>query len=120
MFQRGIRGAITVDSNSAESVKDATVELLREIISENSVDTENISHVIFTLTKDIDSAFPAKFAREELDWPNVPMMCFNELDVDGAIASCLRVLVVVNTEKTQVGIKHIYLKDAKKLRPDID
>lgn len=119
-FQRGIRGAITVDENSVSSIKDATLELLKSVLSSNLVNPEEISHVIFTLTRDLTAAFPAKFAREELSWDNVPMMCFNELDVEGSLNMCLRVLIVVNTDKKQDEIHHIYLKGAKKLRPDIN
>lgn len=119
MFQRGVRGAITVESNTSAAIKVATVDLLEAIINRNSISTEDISHVIFTLTKDLNAAFPAKFARDVLGWNEVPMMCFNELDISSAINLCLRVLVVINTDKTSSEIKHVYLKDAKILRPDI-
>ena len=119
MISRGIRGAITVENNSVVSMKEATIELLSEMIERNSIALENISHVIFTVTKDLDAAFPAKFARDELGWVNIPMMCFNEADVQNAILACIRVLMVINTDKSQKEISHIYLKDAKKLRMDI-
>lgn len=120
MFSRGIRGAITVDSDTADMIKEATIELLSEIIKNNAVELKDISHVIFTLTNDIKSAFPAKFARECLDFARVPMMCFNELSVEGSLEKCLRVLVVVNTEKKQEEIKHVYLKGARALRTDLN
>lgn len=120
IFQRGIRGAITVEENSSSAIKDATVELLQSINEANLFNAEDISHVIFTLTKDLTAAFPAKFARDVLKWNNVPMMCFNELNIENSLKMCLRVLVVINTEKKQDEIKHIYLKGAKVLRPDFD
>ncbi len=119
MVTRGIRGAISVDENSEFAIKNAVNELLEEMLSQNEVKTDDISHAIFTLTSDINIAFPAKFARELFDWKYVPMMCYNELNVPNALPMCLRILVVVNTEKSQDEIKHIYLKNAKKLRPDI-
>lgn len=119
MFSRGIRGAITVDKDLPEEIKNATIELVSEILEKNQIEKKDISHVIFTLTKDLKSAFPAKFARESLHFENVPMMCFNELSVDGSLEKCLRALVVVNTEKSQEDIKHIYLKGAKILRTDL-
>lgn len=119
-FQRGIRGAITVNQNSAQCIKDSTIELLQVLMANNCCKIEDISHVIFTMTKDLTAAFPAKFARDILHWDNVPMMCFNELDIDDSLKMCLRILVVVNTEKKQDEIKHVYLKGAKKLRPDIN
>ena len=119
MFSRGIRGAITIESDTPAQIREATIELVTEILEKNEIRTDDISHVIFTLTKDLKSDFPAKFARESLHFENVPMMCFNELSVDGSLEKCLRALVVVNTEKSQEDIKHIYLKGAKILRTDL-
>lgn len=120
IFTRGIRGAISVENNDIEAIRQATLELLKEILHTNKVDTKDISHVIFTMTKDLNAAFPAKFARENLNFSQVPMMCYNELDVQNSMPMCLRVLMVVNSSKTQDQIKHIYLKEAKKLRPDVN
>lgn len=78
MTTKGIRGAITVTENTSDAIKLATIELLTEIIKRNNVQVENISHVIFTLTNDLNAAFPAKFARLDLGWQNVAMMCFHE------------------------------------------
>ena len=120
MTTRGIRGAITVDSNTSEDIEIATIELLKGLLTQNNIETENISHVIFTLTKDLNAAFPAKFARKNFDWDFVPMMCFNELDIENSLKMCLRVLVVVNSDRKQNEIKHVYLKGAKALRPDLN
>ena len=68
MITKGIRGAITVDENSVEAIKEAALELLNSMIAENNIDVSKISHVIFTLTNDLNAAFPAKFARLELGW----------------------------------------------------
>lgn len=119
IYSRGIRGAITVDDNTIEDIKAATVELLNAMIKENEVDLSEIGFVIFTLTDDLNKAFPAKFAREELNFNSIPMMCYNELEVEGSIKMCLRVLLNVNTTKTQDEIKHIYLKGATALRKDL-
>ncbi len=119
MFQRGIRGAITLEENTKENIKSATVELLGEILKRNDVNIEDISFVIFTLTRDINADFPAKYARESFDFKYVPMMCYNEADIDGAINMCLRILVNFNTNKKQEEIKHIYLKGAERLRQDL-
>ena len=119
MPSRGIRGATTVTENTVSAVEEATIELLKTILKKNSVDIESISHVIFTLTKDLNAVFPAKFAREELGWDAVPMMCVNEADVEGSLTFCIRVLIVVNTDKVQSELMHVYLRDAKKLRSDL-
>lgn len=115
MVSKGIRGAITVDYNSEGDIKTATLELLNEMIAKNNISTENISHVIFTTTDDLNAAFPAKFARIDLGWDRVAMLCFHELDVPNSLKMCLRVLIVVNCEK-DFEPKFIYLKGASTLR----
>ncbi len=119
MLTRGIRGAITVDKNDKKSIKEATVELVDAILDKNNIEVENIAFAIFTVTSDLDADFPAKYAREYCGFENVPMMCYREMDVKGAINMCLRALISVNTTKKQKEIKHQYLKGAAKLRPDI-
>ena len=96
MISKGIRGAITVDENSPEAIGAATIKLLKEILNRNKIETDMISHVIFTLTNDLNADFPAKYARINLKWKDVPMMCFHELDVPNSLEKCLRVLIVVN------------------------
>lgn len=115
MITKGIRGAITVEKNSVEELREATLELLKEMISRNSITPEKISHVIFTTTPDLNAAFPAKFARTDLEWKNVAMMCFHELDVPNSLPMCLRVLIMINCEPDFVP-KFVYLKGAKILR----
>lgn len=115
MASKGIRGAITVENNSVEALKEATLELLHETISRNNITQDKISHVIFTTTKDLDAEFPAKFARLELGWNNVAMMCFHELDVPNSLEMCLRVLIVVNCDNDFVP-QFVYSKGASKLR----
>lgn len=112
---RGIRGAITVESNNSEALETSTLELLNELISQNKIEKDLISHVIFTLTEDLNAEFPAKFAREKLGWDNVAMMCFHELDVPNALPMCLRVLIVLNCDENFIP-KFVYLKGAEKLR----
>lgn len=112
---KGIRGAITVEDNTSQAIEDATLELLNELITQNGIMKEKISHVIFTLTNDLNAEFPAKFARKELGWDEVAMMCFHELDVPNSLEKCLRILIVINCGD---GFKpnFVYLKGAAKLR----
>lgn len=117
---RGVRGAITVASNTAVDIEEATVELVGEILKRNSIKISDISFVIFTLTKDLNAAFPAKFARLNCGFNMVPMMCYQELDVPNSIQKCLRVLIVVNTDLRQNEINHVYLREAKVLRVDLE
>lgn len=115
MITKGIRGAITVENNSVESLERATLEVLNELINQNNIDKSLISHVFFTLTEDLNAAFPAKFAREKFGWDEVAMLCFHELDVPNSLEMCLRILIVVNSEENFVP-KFVYLKGAEKLR----
>lgn len=118
MITKGIRGAITVENNSPEEIEKSTVELLETLLKENNLKEDLISHVIFTLTEDLNADFPAKFARKHFKWNNLAMLCFNELNVPNSLAKCLRVLLAVNCEET-FQPKHVYLKGAKTLREDI-
>ncbi len=115
MITKGIRGAITVEQNSIKALKEATLELLNALMAQNKIEERQISHAIFTLTTDLNAAFPAKFAREDFGWDNVAMMCFNELDVPDSISKCLRVLIVLNCDE-KFEPKFVYLKGAANLR----
>lgn len=116
---RGLRGAITVDINNSAEILEATRELLSQLVSENSIDTEDIAAAFFTVTADLDAEFPATAAREFMGWNHVPMLCGNEIPVPGRLGKCIRVMVIVNTDKTQKELKHIYLKGATVLRKDL-
>lgn len=113
---RGIRGAITVKENSAEEIYRATQELLQELARANQFDRQDVISALFTVTPDLNAAFPATGARE-IGWVDVPMMCGQEIPVAGALPGCIRVLLHVNTAREQV--RHVYLRGAEKLRPDL-
>lgn len=115
MITKGIRGAITVDSNTPEAIENATLELLGELISQNVINKEKISHVIFTLTEDLNAEFPAKFARIKLGWRDVAMLCSHEVEVPDSLSMCLRILIVLNCENEFIP-EFVYLKGAAKLR----
>lgn len=112
---KGIRGAITVDDNTVDSLKSATIELLSALLDKNKISKDQISHVIFTTTQDLNADFPAKFARLDLGFDDVAMMCFHELDVPNSLPMCLRVLIVVNCDENFVP-QFVYLKGASHLR----
>lgn len=115
---RGIRGAITVEQNSEKEILAASRELLDAIIKENDVVAEDIASIIFTMTSDLDACFPARAARNK-GFKYVPLLNTLELNVPGSLARCVRILVHVNTAKSQKDIKHIYLKEAACLRVDL-
>ncbi|MDD2621244.1 MAG: chorismate mutase [Syntrophomonadaceae bacterium] len=118
MQVRGIRGATTVKEDLPEEIMQATRELLEIIQAQNAFRTEEVASVLFTVTSDIKSVFPAAAART-IGWDQVPLLCFQEIEVPNALPLCVRVLVHVNTEKEQNEIKHVYLKEAKSLRRDL-
>ena len=115
MITKGIRGAITVEKNTTEAIEVATVKLLNEMLLKNNIDRSLISHAIFSLTSDLDSAFPAKFARINLGWEEVPMLCFNEIDVPNSLKMCLRILIVINCPES-FKPEFVYLDGAEGLR----
>jgi chorismate mutase len=115
---RGVRGATTADGNTREDILTASIQLLALLIRLNGIEPEDVSSAIFTVTRDLDAEFPALAARQ-LGWNDVPLLCSYEIDVPGSLSRCIRILVNWNTEKTQREIVHAYIKQAKKLRPDI-
>ena len=115
MISRGIRGAILADENTPAAIEKATIKLLQEIVKRNNLDLNLISHVIFSLTPDLNADFPAKYARINMDWEDIPMMCFNELDVPKALKKCIRVLIVVNCSEN-FEPEFVYLDGAEALR----
>lgn len=114
-----IRGAITVSENSVYDILDGTRELLIEIEKVNKIDKDRVISIIFTCTSDLDKAYPAKAARE-LGYTNVGLMCFNEMHVEGNLNRCIRLMVFCDLNIEQKDVKHIYLRDAKILRPDLN
>lgn len=119
MVNRGIRGATTVTNNEEAEILRETVILLREIVERNDVIAENISNVWITMTNDLDATFPARAIREIEGWELVPLMCSTEIPVKGSLPKCIRLMVQMNTDKSQSEIRHVYLNEAKKLRPDL-
>ena len=119
MTIRGIRGATTINTDSKENILSATRELLETIFVYNpELKTEDIASAIFTTTEGVNSAFPASAARQ-IGWDRVPMICTREIPVPNTLPRCIRVLIHWNTTWAQDAIQHVYLRDAKYLRPDL-
>ena len=113
---RGLRGATTADSNTRDDILDATRELLQELVEANDVSADDIAAVTFSTTRDLDAEFPAVAARVDLGWTDVAMMCGHEMDVPGGQERCIRVMILVNTDKEPHELKRIYLREAANLR----
>ncbi|MGD8189211.1 chorismate mutase [Brevibacillus ginsengisoli] len=119
MGVRGIRGAITVETNRDEDIVVATEMLIREIIVQNELEAEDVASILITTTEDLDAVFPAKAVRNVNGWEYVPLMCAREIPVPGSLPMCIRVMLHVNTTKSQREINHVFLREAVKLRPDL-
>lgn len=116
---RGFRGATTISQNTEQDIMDETRQLVLEMVQQNNIEPTYISHVFFTVTDDINAAFPAKVARELPGWSHVPVMCMREIDVPNSLEKCIRVMLLAKTDLAQKEVIHIFLNDAVKLRPDL-
>jgi len=113
-----IRGATTVDADDGTLIRAATRELLARLVEANSLAVEDIISVIFTVTTDLRDEFPARAARD-LGWVDVPLLCTIEMSVPGALPRCIRVLLHAHAARPRSELRHIYLHDARALRPDL-
>lgn len=113
---RGIRGAVVVSANSRKAILASTKKLLTQMARVNDIEIDDIAAILFTTTKDLNAEFPAAAARE-LGWPSdLALLCGHEMDVPGALPHCLRVLMLVNTQKKPDEMVHVYLGEAKRLK----
>ena len=115
---RGVRGATTVEANSVAELLGATRQLLVQMVTANDIESADVASVFFTATPDLTAAFPAQAARD-LGWHQVPLLDAQEILVPGSLTRCVRVLVHWNTSKSQEEVRHIYLGEAVRLRPDL-
>ncbi len=111
----GIRGATTAEANTRESILEATGELLQELVQANQVTPEEVAAMICTTTPDLNAEYPAQAARR-MGWDDVALLGSTEMAVPDGPARCIRVLLLVNTEKSQRELRHIYLRGARNLR----
>lgn len=116
---RGIRGATTVDADEPALILEATRELLEVMLEENGIEGfDAIASIFFTTTQDLRSTFPAEAARA-IGMTMVPLLCNQEIPVPGRLPRCVRVMLQLNTRKSQDQMRHIYLREARRLRPDL-
>ncbi|HTV12604.1 MAG TPA: chorismate mutase [Acidimicrobiales bacterium] len=113
---RGLRGATTVERDTAEQVTARTQALLRAMVERNGVEHSDIISVLFTATDDLHSMFPAMAARA-IGFGDVPLLCARELDIEGAQALCIRVMMHVESDRDE--LHHVYLEGARGLRDDL-
>jgi len=114
---RAIRGATTAE-NTSDGIIQSTDQLLREILAANTLVLDRIIAVTFTCTEDLDAAYPAVAARK-MGMTDASLMCAQEMRVPGSLQKCIRVQVLAETDVAQRDVRHIYLKEARVLRPDL-
>ncbi len=117
IYCRGIRGATTCDANTRESILEATRDLLERLIAANDLRVEDIASAIFSTTPDLNAEFPAVAARG-LGWLDTALLCTHEMAVPGSLQRCIRVLIHWNTTRRADEIVHVYIRDARSLRPE--
>jgi chorismate mutase len=119
-MMRGVRGAITAEEDSREAILSATRELLQKMLEVNRIEHfDDIGAMFFTLTDDLKAAFPAEAARH-LGMQTVPLINSTEIPVPGSLRRVIRVMMLWNTDQPQGKVKHVYLRGATVLRPDLD
>ena len=120
---RGIRGATTATANTAEAIVEATDELLRELITANELDMEEICFAFFTTTTDLNAEFPA-YAARRIGWVDVPLLCSHDMNVTlpnpRGVPMAIRVLLLYNTDKPQSAMRTVYLRGAQAIKADLD
>jgi chorismate mutase len=106
-----------VERNDAAAVVERTGELLRLLVDSNGILPEDVASVLFTVTEDVDAEFPAVAVRSMKGWEEVPLLCSREIPVPGALRSCIRVLLLWNTDRSQGEVRHAFVRGARTLRP---
>jgi chorismate mutase len=118
MMIRGVRGATTVDENTAEAIIEGTKELLKVMIEVNNIEEEHVASVIFTTSPDLTAVYPAAAARQA-GWQRTALLGAQEADVIDGLQKCIRILIHWNTHKALEEIQHVYMRGAERLRPDL-
>jgi chorismate mutase len=113
-----VRGATTVLKDDPAAIIGATEELLLKLLQINEINVTEIVSIIFTVTHDIQSEFPAVAARK-IGLVDTPLLCTQEIPKPGSLPLCIRILIHFYTELTKDAIKAVYLHDAINLRPDL-
>jgi len=117
---QAIRGATTVSQNVADEIAEAVHELLDALESRNQLSPEHLVSVTFSVTRDLDALFPAAAARERPGWDAVPLLDVQHMHVEGSLPQCIRVLIYTQVPVLHQDVCHVYLRNARRLRPDLD
>jgi chorismate mutase len=118
MAVRAVRGAIQTDRDDAETILADTRALLAEVLARNGLASDDVISVLFTVTPDLTSGFPAAAARE-MGLTDVPLLCAAEIAVPNAMQRVIRLLAHIQTDRSRSDVQHVYLRGAAGLRPDL-
>jgi chorismate mutase len=88
------------------------------MVRANEMAERDVASVFFTVTPDLDAVCPAVAARQ-MGWTHTALLCLQEMAVPGSLSHCIRVLIHWNTERSIDAIRHVYLREARRLRPDL-
>jgi len=110
-----VRGAIIAGENTREAILSASQELLERLVAANGIGQEQVAAVFFTTTQDLNAEFPAVTARQ-MGWSHVALLCGHEMSVPDDLPRCIRVLLLINTEKSADELVNVYLKGTERLR----
>ena len=115
---RALRGATTLDTDEREHLLSRTGEMIAELFARNAIEEDDLISIVFTATADVHSAFPAEAARIG-GITHVPLMCARELEIEGGVPRCIRMLVHAYTPRPTDQLRHVYLHEARQLRTDL-
>jgi len=118
MAVRAIRGATQLERDEREHLLERTTELVRTVLRENALSTDDLISIVFTATDDVRSEFPA-YAARVLGLVDVPLMCARELEIEGSLPRVVRLMMHVDTELSRAEVTHVYLHGAALLRRDL-
>ena len=103
------------EANTEKSIYAATRELLSQLIEANQVEERDVAAAYFTMTPDLNACFPAAVARQ-LGWNDTALMGGAEIDVPGSLDRCIRILILINTDKEAKELVNLYLNGTDVLR----
>jgi chorismate mutase len=118
MAVRAVRGAIQVDADGVDDIAGGSAELVTEVLARNDLRAEDVISMVFTVTPDLTSGFPAAAARE-LGLADVPLLCATEIGVPNALPRVIRLLAHFESDRPRSAVRHVYLRGAARLRPDL-
>lgn len=118
MAVRAVRGAVQLERDDSRHMAEQVGELLTAVLERNGLAQDDLISLWFTATPDLHSDFPAAAARK-IGLTDVPLICAQELDIEGAMPRVIRVLAHIESDRPRAEVAHVYLGAAAALRKDI-